>query len=1054
MTFEQAIAFIVMIIAVDAIIFLIFHRANRRLRKTMAARDRAEYELKLSQERLNLTLLSSGIGTWNLSLIDGKMALDESMHALLGLAQGSFEGTREAFRKRILVDDLQHFELATLAAIEGRAPFEVEFRARCADEKVKIFKARGQIQRDEHGAPERMIGLVEDVTLEREAGEKIRKLSQAVEQSPSMIIITDLNGDIEYVNPRFSEVTGFSYEEVVGKNPRFLKSPEVEKMTNANPWPTIASGRIWNGEFCSVKKNGDIFWVSATIAPVFDASKKATHFLSLEEDITAKKELQKALQRAKEVAESATKAKSQFLANMSHEIRTPLNAINGLVYLCQQTELNNRQKGYLRKIQVASNNLIEIINDILDFSKAEADKIVLETIEFDLDEILDNLSDLITGKAQEKGLEVVFVTSHEVPTRFMGDPLRLGQILINLANNAVKYTPSGEIVITTELVARRGNQATISFSVMDTGIGMTREQISNLFKPFSQADESITRRFGGTGLGLSICKKLADLMDGEISVESALNKGTVFKFSVEFEVLQERPHLQPTSDLRGLNVLVIDDSEATLNAIRRQLQELSFVVETARSLEEATGKIDLRLNNNPFDLVLLDWNLHQINGLEAIEQIKAAAQGGNCVLGSLRIVTIVPFGMEFIAERALGSRLETMLVKPFTLSTLLDTILCLFHKEPGSARKNVEVPNSVDEIGKLKGASLLLVEDNEINQEFASELLQSVGMHIQTAANGLEALSYLEKMNFDAVLMDIQMPEMDGFTATQSIRSQKRFENLPIIAMTAGAMSGDRERALKAGMNDYVAKPIDPQNLLKKLVKWIHAESGPANVAPVKNCCQSGEMPAFCRKIQSLDCEAGIARMGGNCERYVDVLVKFVDKNRTVVEKIENAINDGRIEEARITAHSLIGVSGNLGADEIAEISRSLEKSILENRFESIQELTILLKTKLDEIITELVSFLPVPCVKSLNHSLPLEIDRSEIQRLFKKISDQLNHGDSAARESLIELQQALGANSDGCEIDELNKFSDLICNYDYESALTQLAELEKAITPSNTAEK
>jgi PAS domain S-box-containing protein len=974
------------------------------------------------------------------------MILDESMHALLGMAPGEFEGTRDAFRKRVLPEDLQQFELATLAAIEGRAPFEVEFRTRRADERVKIFKARGQIQRDAHGAPERMIGLVEDVTLEREAGEKIRKLSLAVEQSPTMVIITDLNGDIEYVNPKFSEVTGFSYDEVVGRNPRFLKSPEAEKMSDANPWPTIASGRIWNGEFCSVKKNGEIFWVSATIAPVFNSSKKATHFLSLEEDITARKEMQKALQTAKEVAESAARAKSQFLANMSHEIRTPLNAINGLVYLCQQTELDKRQKGYLRKIQVAANNLIEIINDILDFSKAEADKIVLETIEFDLDEILDNLSDLITGKAQEKGLEVVFVTSHEVPKRYRGDPLRLGQILINLANNAVKYTPSGEIVITTELVARQGNQATLSFSVMDTGIGMTNEQLQNLFKPFSQADNSITRRFGGTGLGLSICKKLSDLMNAEITVESSLNKGSVFKFNARFEVLQERPDLQPTSDLRGLNVLVIDDSEATLNAVKRQLQELSFVVETAKSLEEAIGKIDVRLKNAPFDLVLLDWNLHQINGLEAMEQIRLAAKDGNYVFGNLRIISTVPFGMEFSAERALGKRLESMLVKPFTLSTLLDTILRLFHKETGFAGKNVEIPNLGADIGKLKNARILLVEDNEINQEFASELLKSVGVQVQTADNGLQALSLLGKMNFDAVLMDIQMPEMDGLTATQTIRSQPEFENLPIIAMTAGAMSGDKDRALKTGMNDYVAKPIDPQQLLRKLVKWIAQDVDQTSVEPVKNCCSGENLPAFCSKIENIDCEAGISRMGGNHNRYVDVLVKFVSKNRTVVEKIQDAMNDGRIEEARITAHSLIGVSGNIGADEIAEISKSLEKSILENRYESVQELLALLKTKLDEIIAELERFLPGCDPDSKNRTLPLKVDQSEMQRLFVKISDQLRQGDSGARDSLIEFQQALGANSDDCEIAELNKFSDLICNYDYESALAFFPELEKAI--------
>ena len=398
----------VLIIVADLIVLVIFYRANCRLRNAMEGRKKAEIDLKENQDRLALALLSSGIGIWDLSLADGKMIWDEGMYQIFGMQPGTFEGTRESFRGRILTEDLPVFESATLAAMEGRASFEAEFRIRRKDDRVLCLRAKGQVYRDEQNAPIRMLGVCENITAKREAGEKIRQLSQVVEQSPTMVIITDLNGQIEYVNASFSEITGYSRDEAIGRNPRFLRGPEPSPALPSNLWAVIASGKTWKGEFCNRRKNGEIFWVDSAISPVLDNQKKATHFMAVQQDITSRKEMEKALKDAKEAAEAATEAKGQFLANMSHEIRTPMNAIVGLSYLCQQTDLTPRQNGYLKKITVAADNLLGIINEILDFSKAEAGKINLETIEFDLDDILDQLSDLITGKAQEKGLEVVF----------------------------------------------------------------------------------------------------------------------------------------------------------------------------------------------------------------------------------------------------------------------------------------------------------------------------------------------------------------------------------------------------------------------------------------------------------------------------------------------------------------------------------------------------------------------------------------------------------------------------------------------------------------------
>ena len=762
----------------------------------MAGRKKAETDLKENQDRLALALLSSGIGIWDLSLADGKMIWDEGMYHIFGMQPGTFEGTRESFRGRILTEDLPAFESATLAAMEGRAPFEAEFRIRRKDDRVMCLRAKGQVYRDEHNAPFRMLGVCENITAEREAGEKIRQLSQVVEQSPTMVIITDLNGQIEYVNASFSEITGYSGEEAIGRNPRFLRGPEPAPALSNNLWAVVASGRTWKGEFCNRRKNGEVFWIDSAISPVLNDQKKVTHFMAIQQDITLRKEMEKALKDAKEAAEAATEAKGQFLANMSHEIRTPMNAIVGLAYLCQQTDLTPRQSGYLKKITVAADNLLGIINEILDFSKAEAGKISLETIEFDLDDILDQLSDLITGKAQEKGLEVVFLTSPEVPTKLIGDPLRLEQILINLANNAVKYTPSGEIVISSEVARRENDSVWLRFTVSDTGIGMTEEQQQKLFQPFTQADSSITRRFGGTGLGLAICKRLIDAMNGEIKIESAPNHGSIFRFTVKLPVAAERQPLHPTSDLRGLNVLVIDDSESALMHSGRSCSHFhsSFQPPELRGGIRAAIIARCRAPVRPYSPRL---EIPGISGPEAIRAIRKSSLAGDENGRHIPIISVVPFGQEIIAEKTIGSELEALLIKPFTLSTLLDTILKVFHKDVSIPRRSSRTTISQEALADLKGLKILLVEDNEINQDFASELLTRAGISVEIAGNGMLALQALENHQFDCVLMDLQMPEMDGYAATRAIRLQEKFRHLPIIAMTAGAMSGDREKALQ-----------------------------------------------------------------------------------------------------------------------------------------------------------------------------------------------------------------------------------------------------------------
>lgn len=1052
MTSDQIIQFAILILAVDAIVFLIFHRANRRLRLAMEGQRRAEMDVKNSKDRLDLALLSSGIGTWDLSISDGTMIFDEGMNNLFGMNPGDFAGTRESFRAMINPDDLPAYERSTLAAMEGRAPFETEFRIIRRDGKTRILRARGQVYRDEKKAPVRMLGMCEDITAERESGEQIRKLSQAVEQSPIMVIITDLSGNIEYVNPRFSEITGFTREEAIGQNPRFLKGPSQSQESSRNLWATIASGKIWKGEFCNRKKNGEIFWADASISPVLDASRKPTHFLAIQEDITTRKEMEQALKAAKEVAESATEAKSQFLANMSHEIRTPMNAIMGLSYLCQQTDLSKRQSDYLKKITVAANNLLGIINDILDFSKAEAGKMTLEAIEFDLDEILDQLSDLVTGKAQDKGLEVVFVTAPTVPTRLVGDPLRLGQILINLANNAVKYTPSGDIVISTTVEKRVDHEAVLRFSITDSGIGLTPDQQKSLFKPFVQADSSITRRFGGTGLGLSICHRLVEMMGGKISVESAPNKGSTFTFTVKLEVVAERQELNPASDLRGLNVLVIDDSESAISAFRSQLQALSFVPATATNLEEATEKIKARQHDRPFNLILLDWKLPGMSSQEAIKQVRAATVSGKEPGRKIPVITVVPFGQEISAEKTLGTDLESLLVKPFTLSTLLDTVVCLFHKDQPSHRRASSKPSvSLETLERIRGSHILLVEDNEINQEFTSELLEKAGLKIEIAGNGLIAINKLEKKSYDCVLMDVQMPEMDGYTATRAIRRQSRFKDLPIIAMTAGAMSGDRENALIAGMNDYVTKPIDPPKLFAKLLQWVKPGLQSQAAQPTTSQPQDEKVPdESVDKIPSIpgmDVAAGVARIGGSLTSLLKVLKKFCTTNADAPEKIQRALETGNNDEARICAHTMAGVAGNLGIKSVEDAARALESAIVRSETEKHQELLKSLSENLNKFLKGVASAMPDQAAENQTAQTASPGNVSgQLEALMTSLAEQLRQGDAEARETIEKIRLSTGMPAASEPSLELQEVAALIERYAFEDALEKIPALERSL--------
>ena len=745
------------------------------------------------------------------------------------------------------------------------------------------------------------------------------------------------------------------------------------------------------------------------------------------------RELQISLERTKE----ADVAKGDFLANMSHEIRTPMNAVIGLSELVLKTKLTSKQHDYISKINSAGRALLGIINDILDISKIEAGKMDMESIPFQLDKVLDDLCTIITLKAQEKGLEVIFSTPPDIPNYLVGDPLRLGQILTNLCNNAIKFTDQGDIIVKISSCNQVTDSVKLKFEVKDTGIGLKQKQIQKLFSAFSQADTSTTRKYGGTGLGLSICKNLVQMMSGEIWVESVYTEGSSFIFTAEFGVLDKELENQQEKalhwkKLQGMKALVVDDNNSSREINKDLLGSYSLDIKTAENGIEAVDIVKKAIEDgNPFELILMDWQMPEMNGIKASEIIKSL----DC---PPKIILMTAYGREEVVLKASEAKIDGFLVKPVNASALLNTVLEVMGKAVvinDTSHKN-ETEALYESFLVVRGAPVLLVEDNEVNQIIAVELLESVGLNVEVANNGKEGVEKALDGDFACILMDLQMPVMDGLEATGMLRKQPSHQDIPIIAMTANAMQQDRERCAEAGMDDHIAKPIDTSELYSKLLKWIDPKFKDDNFEFSSHQQDTeGQDELAIAELSGIDVQEGLSRVNDDRGLFTKLLNSFSKNNQDTFHNLEASWQDHDYTQGEITAHTLKGASASLGAHRLSQVAFIFEQAFKQQNDdihpESWQELSAALQQVLASI--DLIDFKP----KAQNVEA-IEFDRQAVIILVEDIKEQLELGEFE-EDRIASLIETLNGHAEDKDLECLSEAVEI---YDSDEALECLNKL------------
>ncbi|MDP3650328.1 MAG: PAS domain S-box protein [Rhodoferax sp.] len=927
--------------------------------------------------------------------------------------------------------------------------------------EIRYYIATTTALVNEDGQPYGTCAIAVDITERKRVEQKLteafieversKNLIQAVlDHSPTDIYIKDLDGRFMLINRSFSHylqrVLHIDREALIGHTIGEFVGQSSDRWGMETDAQVLAHGELMEFEQVIPRAAGDEVRQVYKF-PLRDGEQQIYAICVIAQDVSEKKRLQEDMRRAKELAEDSTKAKSDFLANMSHEIRTPMNAIIGMSHLALKTELTPRQHDYVSKIQQSGQHLLGIINDILDFSKVEAGKLSMEHIPFELDKVLQNVATVIVDKAAAKGLELICDVAPDVPQNLIGDPLRLGQVLINYANNAIKFTDHGEISIVVRLGDCTPDTVVLRLEVRDTGIGLTQEQMDRLFQSFQQADSSTTRKYGGTGLGLAISKSLVALMGGAVGVESTPGQGSTFWFTARLGRGEARARLHISRlEIQSRRVLVVDDNEHAAMVLDHLLGSIGFAVESVHSGPAAIESVrQAALRGQAFDFVMLDWQMPGMDGIETARRIQ-----------SLRLaqpphpVMVTAYGREEVIKAAQDAGIDDILVKPVSASLLFDTMVRLLghaSNEAGQSRLG-RASSAMEALAPLRGARVLVVEDNELNQQIALELLSDAGFVVEVADNGQIAVDKVNQADpahgsYDIVLMDMQMPVMDGVSATVEIRKDTRHALLPIVAMTANAMQADRERCLAAGMNDFVTKPIDPDELWRTLAQWIRPRDGlgqnpmaaPTPIglavaaAPVVGSFAAGD--GIPTDIPGLDTQLGLRRVMGKQALYLSLLRKFVAGHQSGLAPLAQALAAGDRATAERLAHTLKGVAGNIGASALQADMAQVEAALREHRESAhIEALMAPPAAVLAELLAQLHAKLPAESASSV-----VAIDPAKAAAVCRQLSALLADDDSEAADVLKDhallLQAALG--------EGYRALAAAVEDFDFETALASL---------------
>lgn len=977
-----------------------------------------EDKVQENAERLDMALKGGNLGLWDWQADPDVLVTNNIWSEMLGYSKEELDlaygNTAARWANMVWPEDMEYAVKQFVSYVNNEIPeHRLVIRMKTKSGEPKWVLAVGEaVERDQDGKVSRMVGIHQDVTEQKIAEQKIaieiENSDKIVSTSPIPMAVTEPGtGKILRVNQAMCLYNNLTNEEMLLRNAaEIYVNPEIDRI---NIYEILKSdGKVVNYSLSAYKIGSmEVRDVLLSLNPITFEDKNALIISLL--DITHLKEIQNELALAKEAAEAATAVKSSFLANMSHEIRTPMNAIIGLSHLALKTNLDNKQLDYLTKIERSSKALLGIINDILDFSKIEAGKLSIENIDFDLDQVFDTLSNVITFKAQEKGIEVVFSISSEVPLNLIGDPLRLGQVLTNLCSNSVKFTETGEIVISVRLLERTEDKYNIEFRVQDTGIGMSPEQCLKMFKEFSQADESTTRKYGGTGLGLAISKKLVNMMGGDIRVESELGLGSQFIFNCEFGISdhQRVRDFLPAIDLRGMKVLVCDDSNTSLDILTQALESFTFKVTTTSRAKDAIKLLEDN-KEEPYELILMDWNMPEMDGLKASEIIKNDKNISKIPM----IIMVTAYGREELMHKAEEIKLDGFLVKPVNYSLLFDTIMQVFGKEVKRESKNVQKSDlHLDDLMKLKGSRILLTEDNEINQQVASELFESVGLIVEIAKNGQIAIDMVSNSGvpskYDIVLMDLQMPVLDGYNATIGIRKLQEYNSLPIVAMTADAMAGVREKCIEVGMMDFVTKPISPEEVFKALLKWIKPKTkfvGKTEKIVSNTIVEELTIPS----INGINIEEGLHRVAGNKKLLLKIIKSFYESNLNFSKELIKEFESGDKESYIRLMHTIKGVSGNIGASDLHKSATLFETELIEDKVTDINSRLV----QFDEVLIPLLKnikskLIDVERIENVDSNQSIDIEK--IKFLLNELIVLLKNDDFEASSKLEEITSISG---------------------------------------------